>query len=107
MSRITSTDRGRRIARTLGVRVAESWGDPESPEEVAGRISPIPLLVMHGRDDHFFDEEQAWRLYRAAGEPKRLLLAAPFGHAEDGYSPASAELLARRVHDVLEARPSP
>ncbi len=61
---------------------------------------------MHGRDDHYFDEEQAWRLYRAAREPKRLLLAAPFGHAEDGYSPELAELLARRLHEVLEARTS-
>jgi pimeloyl-ACP methyl ester carboxylesterase len=105
MSRITTTDRGRRVARSLGVRVAESWSDPESPEEVAGRISPVPLIVMHGRDDHFFDEEQAWRLYRAAREPKRLLLAAPFGHAEDGFSPRAAEVVASRVYAVLGERP--
>ena len=104
MSRITTTDRGRRIGRAFGVRVARRWGHPESPEEVAGRISPIPLLVVHGRDDHYFEEEQAWRLYRAAGEPKRLLLAAPFGHAEDGYSPALAGLLAARVGEVLAPR---
>ena len=103
MSRMTTTDRGRRIGRAFGVRIARRWGHPESPEEVAGRISPTPILVVHGRDDHYFDEEQGWRLYRAAGEPKRLLLAAPFGHAEDGYSPALAGLIATRLEEVLAA----
>lgn len=101
MSRITTTDRGRRIGRALGVRIARRLSHPESPEEVAGRISPTPLVVVHGRDDHFFDEEQGWRLYRAAGEPKRLLLGAPFGHAEDGYSPALARLVADRLDGAL------
>ena len=53
-------------------------------------IGGVPLLLVHGRDDHFFDEEQAWLLYRRAGEPKRLMLASRFGHAEDGYTSAFA-----------------
>ena len=58
----------------------------EEPAELVGRIAPTPLVIVHGRDDHFFDEEQAWLLYGRAGQPKRLLLARRFGHAEDGYS---------------------
>jgi pimeloyl-ACP methyl ester carboxylesterase len=101
MSRLTTTERGRRVGRAFGVRVADGWGDPESPEELAARISPTPLFVVHGRDDHYFDEEQAWRLYRAAREPKRLLLAAPFGHAEDGFSPDTARVIVRRLQESL------
>jgi fermentation-respiration switch protein FrsA (DUF1100 family) len=62
---------------------------------------PDPLLLVHGRDDHFFDEEEAWRLYRAAKEPKRLMLASRFGHAEDGLTPAFADRLAERLLEVL------
>jgi alpha-beta hydrolase superfamily lysophospholipase len=92
-----STDGGRRVARGLGVRlgVLDSW--PESPEDVVGRIAPTPLILVHGRDDHFFEEEEAWRLYRRAGEPKRLMLARRFGHAEDGLTPAFAERLGNRI----------
>jgi pimeloyl-ACP methyl ester carboxylesterase len=105
MSDLTGTERGRRLARMLGVRVTQGWESPSSPEELAPRISPAPLLVVHGRDDHFFDDEQAWRLYRAAGEPKRLLLAERFGHAEDGYTPAFAELLATRIREAIGPAP--
>jgi alpha-beta hydrolase superfamily lysophospholipase len=88
---------GRRLARGLGVRlgVLDRW--PDSPEDVVDRIAPTPLIVVHGRDDHFFDEEEAWRLYRRAGEPKRLMLASRFGHAEDGLTPAFARRLSDRI----------
>ncbi len=101
---MTSTPRGRRLARALGVRLSDGWTGPESPEEVVDRIAPTPLILVHGRDDHFFDEEEAWRLYRRAREPKRLLLASPFGHAEDGLSPALADRLGRRIEDALRRR---
>jgi len=61
------------------------------------RISPVPLVIVHGRDDHYFDEEQAWLLYRRAREPKRLLLASRFGHAEDGYGAPFARQVAAAV----------
>jgi pimeloyl-ACP methyl ester carboxylesterase len=87
---LTSTPSGRWLLRSSGVRVARTWGRFEAPLDVIDRISPTPLLLVHGRDDHFFDDEQAWALYRSAGEPKRLLLASRFGHAEDGYTAAFA-----------------
>jgi pimeloyl-ACP methyl ester carboxylesterase len=99
--RMTDTNRGRRLARLLGVRLSPTWSDPEDPEAVVGRIAPTPLILVHGRDDHFFEEEEVWRLYRRAGHPKRLLVARRFGHAEDGLNPALAELLADRIHAAL------
>ncbi len=98
---VGSSPGGRRVAALLGVRLAEFRPWPDAPESVIGRISPTPLVLVHGRDDHFFDEEEAWRLYRAAREPKRLLLATRFGHAEDGLTPAFAERLAGRLLEVL------
>ena len=92
-----STSAGRRLAARLGVRLAPFKPWPETPEDVIGRIAPAPLLLVHGRDDHFFDEEEVWRLYRAAGEPKRLLLATRFGHAEDGLTPPFAARLGDRI----------
>ena len=96
-----SSPRGRRLARGLGVRLAPLGRWPESPETVVARIAPTPLILVHGRDDHFFDEEEAWRLYRRALEPKRLMLATRFGHAEDGLTPALAARLADRIAEVL------
>jgi uncharacterized protein len=98
---LSATPAGRRAARAAGVRLSVSWARPQHPEEVVGRISPTPLIIVHGRDDHFFDIEEAWRLYRRAGEPKRLLLASRFGHAEDGFDPAFADLVAARVERAL------
>jgi pimeloyl-ACP methyl ester carboxylesterase len=98
---MTGTRLGRRVARAAGVRLAEALAPPDHPEEVVDRIAPTPLILVHGRDDHFFDVEEAWRLYRRAGEPKRLLLASRFGHAEDGFSPAFADLVSTRIEQTL------
>lgn len=98
---LSSTERGRMLARAMGARISTEWGRPDDPESVVGRIAPTPVILVHGRDDHFFDEEEAWRLYRRAGEPKRLILARPFGHAEDGLSPSFADRLADRILSLL------
>ncbi len=100
---LASTSRGRRLAPRLGVRLGEHAAWSDSPEELVGRISPTPVLIVHGRDDHFFDEEEAWRLYRRAREPKRLMLASRFGHAEDGLTGRFAERLALRILETLSS----
>jgi pimeloyl-ACP methyl ester carboxylesterase len=96
-----STERGRRLARAMGVRLGALDRLREMPEDVIGRIAPTPVIVVHGRDDHYFDEEEAWRLYRAARPPKRLMLATRFGHAEDGLTPTLAARLADRIDEAL------
>jgi fermentation-respiration switch protein FrsA (DUF1100 family) len=98
---LTSSRLGRRALRASGVRPAPTFTPVEDPRDLVGKIAPIPLVLVHGRDDHFFDEEQAWALYRAADRPKRLLLGSRFGHAEDGYTDAFAEQIARTVEAVL------
>jgi pimeloyl-ACP methyl ester carboxylesterase len=95
--RLTGTSYGRWALGGLGVRPAAALRWVEPPAEVVGAISPTPLVIVHGRDDHFFDEEQAWLLYRNARSPKRLLLATRFGHAEDGYTPEFARQVTAAV----------
>jgi len=95
------TSTGRAALRAWGVRLPERWDEPESPEDVVGKIAPVPLVIVHGRDDHLFNEDHAVRLYEAAGDPKRLLLGDGFGHAEDGLTPAFGRRLARIVHETL------
>src|SRR3954464_15045341 len=82
--------------RVLGTRVsAAGWAGrelPESPVELDRRISPIPLLLVHGDADHYFPVEHPEALYAAAREPKELWLIEGFGHAESAATP---ELLDR------------
>jgi alpha-beta hydrolase superfamily lysophospholipase len=104
--RLTSTRSGRGMARLAGYRLASSWNEPEHPEDVVGRIAPIPLLLVHGADDHFFAVEDAHRLYVRAGEPKRLILSSRFGHAEDGLDQAFADRVTRRIHEALGMDPA-
>ncbi len=42
------------------------------PIRWVAKISPRPVLVMHGEDDEDIPVEQAFRLFRAAQEPKEL-----------------------------------
>lgn len=55
---------------------------PESPEQVVGRIAPVPLLIVHGDADHYFGLHHAEALRAAAGEPVELWVERGFGHAE-------------------------
>lgn len=93
---------GRALARTvMGTRIHMDWGDPEPPAEMIGRVAPIPVLIVHGADDHFFPPADAELLLERAGEPKRLLLKQRFGHSEDGFTEAFARELIGEVERLL------
>jgi pimeloyl-ACP methyl ester carboxylesterase len=95
---------GRLVGRVaLRTRIAASGWDPvpEAPHEIAGRIAPVPLLVVHGDADHYFPIEHAEQLYAAAEEPKELWLEPGFGHAENAAPPA----LVHRIATWITARP--
>jgi pimeloyl-ACP methyl ester carboxylesterase len=52
------------------------------PEEVVDRISPRPLLVIHGDRNGLHKPEEAQRLHDRAREPKQLVLLEGAGHTE-------------------------
>jgi len=85
-----------RLAGRVGwrTRIARDGWDPvpEPPDVAAGRMAPIPLLIVHGDADALFPVEHALALYEAAGEPKQLWIEPGFGHAENA---APAELVER------------
>jgi len=93
---------GRLVTRTwLKTRVSPSGWDPVPlpPAEAAARVSPIPLLVVHGDQDLYFPVDHAHQLYDAAREPKELWIVPGMGHAEAGLNTA---LLDRIGQWVLE-----
>lgn len=96
------TAAGRAALRAWGVRLPESWDEPESPEEAVACIAPRPVVIVHGKDDLLFSPDHARRLFEAAAEPKRLLIGEPFGHAEDGLTPAFGRYLGRVIHEELK-----
>ena len=50
------------------------------PIDYIARISPRPLLLVHGSQDETVDVGQARRLYARAGEPKQLAIIEGAGH---------------------------
>lgn len=86
---------GRLVARTvLRTRVSSgSWNPiPGAPRDLAGRIAPVPLLVVHGDRDAYFPVDHAEEIFRAARDPKELWIEPGLGHAENAVAP---ELVAR------------
>jgi len=77
---------GRLVARYfLATRISSAGWDadlPLPPAEAAARISPVPVLIVHGGKDMYFPPEHARQLYASAREPKDLWLLPEFGHAE-------------------------
>ncbi|MCA1824007.1 MAG: alpha/beta hydrolase [Mycobacteriales bacterium] len=75
---------GRAVSRRmLRTRLVEGWDVvPESPVELAARIAPTPLLVVHGDRDAYYGLEHARALVTAAGPTAELWVVVGFGHAE-------------------------
>lgn len=52
------------------------------PVACVGRISPTPILIMHGKADRIVPTSMGQRLFDAAGEPKELWLVEGMDHME-------------------------
>ncbi|MDA0567889.1 alpha/beta fold hydrolase [Streptomonospora sp. S1-112] len=97
-----------RVARK--VRVIDTDWDPVPPDptELAPRVSPAPLLVVHGDADAYFPVEHAHRLHDAAREPKELWIEPGMGHAERAVTPECAARVAQWLQPSLApAEPAP
>lgn len=61
----------------------EEWLDGferVKPISYIARISPRPLLIVHGSQDEIVSVDDARRLYTKAGEPKKLVIIEGAGH---------------------------
>lgn len=52
-----------------------------APVEAIAKISPRPVLIIHGMQDRLTDVGDAHALYRACGDPKALWIVERAGHA--------------------------
>ncbi len=95
---------GRLVARTaLRTRITpQGWQPvPEAPHEVAARISPTPLLVVHGDADAYFPLEHAHQLFDSAADPKELWIEPGFGHAENAAEPELLHRIGAWIRDAV------
>ncbi len=51
-----------------------------TPLKWIDRVSPRPLLLIHGQSDDLIEVSQAWRLYEKAHEPKQIGIIEGVGH---------------------------
>jgi uncharacterized protein len=63
------------------------------PEEAVGRISPRPVLIVHGVRNGLHPVAEARRLFAAAGEPKELI-ELPEAHHLDWIQPGDPQYAA-------------
>ncbi len=73
---LASIPAGRLGERLIGTPLASV-----SPVEAIARISPRPVLIIHGMQDRLTDVRDAHALYRACGDPKALWIIEGAGHA--------------------------
>ena len=70
------------------LRVPLSWmviTDAYSPSSTLDRISPVPVLFIHGTADRVIPVHQSHMLYEKASEPKQLLIIENGGHISGLY----------------------
>jgi pimeloyl-ACP methyl ester carboxylesterase len=97
---------GRAVARwLLRTRIGRAGWDelPASPVELAGRIAPIPYLIVHGDADPYFPIRHPQAL--AAAAPGSSLWIEPgMGHAEAATTPELVDRIDAWVRRVAVRR---
>jgi hypothetical protein len=82
-----------------------SVDDRFSPLPAMAKISPIPLLILHGDQDRVVPVHHAQRLYDAAREPKQLWIVPGAGHIQTMRDPAQRDRLVAYLREVLASPP--
>jgi len=79
--------------------------DRFSPLPVIGKISPIPLLILHGDRDPVVPVHHGPRLYEAAREPKQLWIIPGAVHIQAMREPAQRDRLVTYLREALGESP--
>ncbi len=75
--------------------------DGFSPLPVMAKISPLPVLILHGDQDRIVPVHHARRLYEAAREPKQLWIVPGAGHIQTMQNPAERDRLIAWLREVF------
>jgi len=79
--------------------------DRFSPLPEMPKISPIPLLILHGDEDVIVPVRHAKILYDAALEPKEMWIVPGAGHIQTMHDPAQRDRLVAYLREKLAAPP--
>ena len=83
-------------SRVVRLRLDEPWRTlPLSPLQVAHRIAPTPLLLVHGDRDEYFPIEHFRTLVQAAGPAATAWAVPGLGHAESAVTAPLVERIGR------------
>ena len=82
-----------------------SWtiSDKYNPSEAVARISPIPLLIIHGDQDPIVPAHHGQRLFELAGEPKQLWMVHGGGHIQAFQSQRYRDRFVVYLTEILSA----
>ena len=102
---LLETTAGRRLgAAALRLRLDVPWLTvPPAPVQLASRIAPTPLLLVHGDRDSYFPLEHFRTLATAAGPAATVWVVPGMGHAESGMTAPLAERIGRWARATAEA----
>ena len=64
-----------------------------NPEWIVDKISPRAVLFITTDDDRLVPPEESIAMFEAAGEPKKLVTLANYGHYEVYSEPAFSEVM--------------
>jgi alpha-beta hydrolase superfamily lysophospholipase len=81
--------------------------DSYSPLPTLAKISPLPLLILHGDQDRIVPVHYGKILYDAALEPKQLWIVPGAGHIQTMRAPADRDRLVAYLRGILEAKDRP
>ncbi len=98
----------RALVRHVAVPIASGFSGTDiagfRPVDLAYRVWPRPVMVIHGESDSIIPVNQGLLLFRGATQPKRFLFLGGAGHNDIVADPATA----KDVADFFEsARPIP
>lgn len=68
--------------RGKGVRSGNAFLKKIRPIDIVDKISPTPILFLHGEKDWLIKPSHSQRLFERAKEPKSLMIIKDGGHAE-------------------------
>jgi uncharacterized protein len=102
---LLETSLGRALgSRAVRLRLDDPWlTPPPAPLQVASRIAPTPLLLVHGDRDEYFPLEHFRALARAAGPSATAWVVPGFGHAESGMTAPLVERIGRWASATIGA----
>lgn len=72
-------------------------------EDYVSRITPVPLLIVHGANDELVPVDHARRIFHSAGEP-RFLRIVEGGTHHLRRDPRSVEIIDEWIDDVISGR---